>query len=328
MTGVDLVTVRPEDGGGRLDRWFRRHYPGLSHGRLEKLLRTGQVRVDGKRAHAGDPIVPGQAIRVPPLPEAPPQPAAPRVRPQDIALLRDAVIYRDDWAVVVNKPAGLAVQGGSNTERHVDALLDGLRFDSAERPRLVHRLDKDTSGILLIARNAAAASFFTRAFREKTTRKIYWAIVVGLPVPPQGRIDLALRKRAGGGRGGERVEADAEEGKTAITYYRVLDNAGDRASWLALLPVTGRTHQLRAHCAALGTPILGDGKYGGNAAHLPGGAAVHRLHLHARSLAIPHPAGGTLSVTAPLPSQMRQMWDFFGFAGDDDDPFAELDLPA
>jgi len=328
MTGVETITVRPEEGAGRLDRWFRRHYPGLSHGHLEKLLRTGQVRVDGKRARAGDPVAPGQAIRVPPIPEtpAPPSSAAWRARPQDVALLRDAVLYRDDWAVVVNKPPGLSLQGGTNTERHVDALLDALRFEAAERPRLVHRLDKDTSGVLLIARNAAAAAFFTRAFRDKTTRKVYWAVVVGLPEIRQGRIDLALSKRSAAG-GRERVQADAD-GKDAITYYRVVDNAGDRASWLALLPVTGRTHQLRAHCAALGTPILGDGKYGGSAAQLAGGAAAHRLHLHARSLEIPSPAGGTLAVTAPLPPHMRRMWEFFGFAADAGDPFAELELPA
>jgi len=329
MTGVETVTVRPEDGAGRLDRWFKRHYPGLSHGRLEKLLRTGQIRVDGKRAHARDPIAPGQAIRVPPLPEtpaAPAKPSAPRARPQDVALLRETVLYRDDWAIAVNKPAGLAVQGGTNTDRHVDALLDGLRFESKERPRLVHRLDKDTSGVLLIARHAAAAAFFTRAFRDKTTRKIYWAITVGLPEIRQGRIDLALAKQAGI-RGGERVQADAE-GKSAVTYYTVVDHAGTRASWLALLPVTGRTHQLRAHCAALGTPILGDGKYGGSGAQLAGGAAARQLHLHARSLDIPHPQGGTLSVTAPLPAHMRRMWEFFGFDANVPDPFAELELPA
>jgi 23S rRNA pseudouridine955/2504/2580 synthase len=329
MTGVETVTVRPEDGAGRLDRWFKRHYPGLTHGRLEKLLRTGQIRVDGKRAHAGDPVAPGQAIRVPPLPETPapsPKPSAPRARPQDVALLRDAVLYRDDWAIVVNKPAGLAVQGGTNTDRHVDALLDGLRFESKERPRLVHRLDKDTSGVLLIARNPAAAAFFTRAFRDKTTRKVYWAITVGLPELRQGRIDLALAKHAGI-RGGERVHAD-EEGKSAVTYYSVVDHAGTRASWLALLPVTGRTHQLRAHCAEIGTPILGDGKYGGSGAQLAGGAAARQLHLHARSLDIPHPQGGTLSVTAPLPAHMRRMWEFFGFDANVPDPFAELELPA
>ncbi len=325
MTGVDIVTVRPEDGAGRLDRWFRRHYPGINHGRLEKLLRTGQIRVDGKRAHAGDSIAPGQSVRVPPLAEPATPPPPRRIAREDEEMLRRLVLYRDASAIVLNKPAGLAVQGGTKTGRHVDGLLDTLRFDSDERPRLVHRLDKDTSGVLLIARSAAAAAFFTRAFREKTTRKTYWAAVVGLPKLPQGRIDLALAKRAGPG-GGERVQAD-EEGKTAITYYRVIDHAGDRASWLALLPITGRTHQLRAHCAALGTPILGDGKYGGSAAHLAGVVAAKGLHLHARSLVIPSPAGGLLRVTAPLPPHMRETWDLLGFAGDDGDPFAELELP-
>jgi 23S rRNA pseudouridine955/2504/2580 synthase len=330
----DTVTIGEADGTLRLDRWFRRHYPSLAHGRLEKLLRTGQVRVDGKKARAGDRVSPGMAIRVPPLSEPTlfPEPLM-RARPQDEALLRDLVIHRDELAIVINKPPGLAVQGGSGTARHVDGMLDGLRFGHAERPRLVHRLDKDTSGVLLIARSAAAAAFFTRAFRDKKTRKIYWAIVAGRPKLLQGRIDLALAKGPGGGgaRARERVRAD-DDGKDAITYYTVVDSAGDKASWLALLPLTGRTHQLRAHCAAIGTPILGDGKYGGAAAHLLKGAsfggAAHRLHLHARSLDIPHPAGGTLSVIAPLPPHMKRMWDFLGFAADAPDPFAELDLPA
>ena len=328
MAALETVTVAPADGEIRLDRWFRRHYPSLAHGRLEKLLRTGQIRVDGKRAKSGDRVSPGQAIRVPPLGapsgDAPtaPQPSS-RARPQDEAVLRDLIIHRDDHAIVLNKPAGLAVQGGSNTMRHVDGLLDGLRFGNAERPRLVHRLDKDTSGVLLIARTAAAASFFTRAFRDKTTRKTYWAIVAGLPKLPRGRIDLALAKGTGGGR--ERVRAD-DDGKDAVTYYTVVDSAGDRASWLALLPLTGRTHQLRAHCAAIGTPILGDGKYGGAAAHALSGAAAHRLHLHARALEIPHPGGFTLKVAAPLPAHMRRTWEFLGFVGDALDPFADLDL--
>ncbi len=322
---VETITVRPEDGAGRLDRWFRRHYPALGHGRLEKLLRTGQVRVDGKRARAGDPVAPGQAIRVPPLAEPSTPPLARRVRPQDEGVLRQLVLYRDASAIVLNKPAGLAVQGGTKTGRHVDGLLDTLRFDSDERPRLVHRLDKDTSGVLLIARNAAAAAFFTRAFREKTTRKTYWAAVIGMPRLPQGRIDLALAKRVGAG--GERVHVDDEDGKSAVTYYRVMDHVGDRASWLALLPITGRTHQLRAHCAALGTPILGDGKYGGAAAHLAGVVAATGLHLHARSLAVPSPEGGTLQVTAPLPPHMRETWDLLGFTSDSADPFAELEAP-
>jgi 23S rRNA pseudouridine955/2504/2580 synthase len=326
---LETITVSPEDGDSRLDRWFRRHYPSLAHGRLEKLLRTGQIRVDGRRAKSGDRVSPGQAIRVPPLgtsaDKAPAAQHSPRVRPQDEAALRDYVIHHDHHAIVLNKPAGLAVQGGSNTTRHVDGLLDGLRFGNNERPRLVHRLDKDTSGVLLIARTAAAATFFTRAFRDKTTRKTYWAIVAGLPSLRQGKIDLALAK--GPGRGGERVHAD-DDGKEAVTYYTVVDSAGDRASWLALLPLTGRTHQLRAHCAAIGTPILGDGKYGGAASQIPGGAAARGLQLHARALEIPHPAGFTLKVTAPLPSHMRQMWEFLGFAGDAPNPLAELDLSA
>jgi 23S rRNA pseudouridine955/2504/2580 synthase len=321
-----IVAVAEEDGSVRLDRWFRRHYPALGHGRLEKLLRTGRIRVDGKRAHSGDRIAPGQAIHIPPLDElaAPAPPLLPSPRPGDEAMLRDAILHRDDAVIVLNKPPGLAVQGGSGTERHVDGLLDALRFGSDVRPRLVHRLDKETSGVLVIARTLAAASFLTRAFREKTTRKIYWAIVVGLPKPPQGRINLALAKLPG--RNGERVRANADDGRRAVTYYRVIDSAGAQASWLALQPVTGRTHQLRAHCAAIGTPILGDGKYGAAAAHLAGVPGAKRIHLHARALSIPHPLGGMLQVTAPLPHHMRESWDFFGFAADVEDPFA--DLPA
>jgi 23S rRNA pseudouridine955/2504/2580 synthase len=321
---TDTVTVAGEDGSVRLDRWFKRHYPALGHGRLERLLRTGRVRVDGKRARSGDHVMPGQAIRIPALEEmTAPAPQGPRqASPGDEAMLRDTVLHRDDAVIVLNKPPGLAVQGGSRTERHLDGLLDALRFGSEVRPRLVHRLDKDTSGVLVIARTTAAAAFLTRAFREKTTRKVYWAIVVGLPKLRQGRIDLALAKLPG--REGERVRADPEEGKHAVTYYRVVDSVGAEASWLALLPVTGRTHQLRAHCAALGTPILGDAKYGAAAAHLAGVPGTKRLHLHARSISIPHPLGGSLQVTAPLPRHMRQSWEFFGFPEDVADPFADL----
>jgi 23S rRNA pseudouridine955/2504/2580 synthase len=323
---TDTVTVAGEDGEVRLDRWFKRHYPTLGHGHLEKLLRTGRIRVDGKRAHSSDRVVPGQAIRLPPLDQmaAPARPDARQASPGDEAMLRNAVLHRDDAVIVLNKPPGLAVQGGSGTERHLDGLLDALRFGSAERPRLIHRLDKETSGVLVLARTATAAAFLARAFREKTTRKVYWAVVVGMPKPVQGRIDLPLAKLPG--REGERVRADAEDGKRAITYYQVVDNVGGRASWLALMPVTGRTHQLRAHCAAIGTPILGDAKYGAAAAHLAGVPGAKRVHLHARSLSIPHPLGDVLRVTAPLPRHMRQSWEFFGFAGDAEDPFADLSI--
>jgi 23S rRNA pseudouridine955/2504/2580 synthase len=320
----ETVVVAGEDGSVRLDRWFKRHYPALGHGRLEKLLRTGRIRVDGKRARSGDRVAPGQAINIPPLGEmcAPVPEVSRQPSPGDAALLQDAVLHRDDAVIVLNKPPGLPVQGGSGAERHLDGLLDALRFGSDVRPRLVHRLDKETSGVLVIARTASAAAFLTRAFREKTTRKVYWAIVVGLPNLRQGRIDLALAKLPG--REGERVRPAAEAGKRAVTYYAVVDSAGTEASWLALLPVTGRTHQLRAHCAALGTPILGDAKYGGAAAHLAGVPGAKRVHLHARSISIPHPLGGSLQVTAPLSRHMRQSWEFFGFPDDVEDPFADL----
>ena len=324
---VENVTVGIKDGTLRLDRWFKRHYPGLGHGQLEKLLRTGRIRVNGKRAKSGDRVEPGQAIQMPPLREAvlPVRTAPNPPRPSDEAMLQAAILHRDETVIVLNKPPGLAVQGGTATERHLDGLLDALRFGNVDRPRLVHRLDKETSGILVIARTAASAAFLTRAFREKTTRKTYWAVVVGLPRPQQGRIDVALLKAPG--RGGERVRPDEKEGRTAITYYSVIDSAGDRASWLALMPLTGRTHQLRAHCAAIGTPILGDAKYGEAAAHLAGVPGSRRLHLHARSLAMPHPLGGLLQFTAPLPPHMRRTWEFFNFPGDIKDPFADLELP-
>jgi 23S rRNA pseudouridine955/2504/2580 synthase len=324
---AETVTVSSGDGVLRLDRWFRRHFPALAHGRLEKLLRTGQIRVDGKRAKAGDRLAPGQAIRVPPMDMAVPStsPSPRRVLPADEAMLQAAILYRDDQIIVLNKPPGLAVQGGTRSERHIDGLLDALRFGYPERPRLVHRLDKDTSGVLVIARSATAAAFLTRAFRDKTTRKIYWALAVGLPKPAQGRISLALAKQPG--RGGERVRADPDEGKPAVTYYNVIDSVGERASWLALRPITGRTHQLRAHCAAIGAPILGDAKYGGAGAQLAGVPNPRRLHLHARELSIPQPQGGFLRVTAPLPQHMRQSWEFFGFPSDVENPFAGLDLP-
>jgi 23S rRNA pseudouridine955/2504/2580 synthase len=326
MSGVQTLTVAPEDAEIRLDRWFKRHFPELGHGRLEKLLRTGQIRLDGKRVDAGDRIIAGQRIRIPPLPAGPAPEAKPR-RPApstaDTRFLQERVLYRDAEMIVINKPEGLAVQGGTGTSRHLDGLLDALRFEAKERPRLVHRLDKDTSGVLVLARSAQAAARLGDLFRSKATRKVYWAITVGAPRPRNGKIDQPLAKRTG--PGGERVAADDEEGDRALTYYRTVARAGDRFAWLALEPVTGRTHQLRVHCLTLGTPILGDGKYGGGAAHPESLPQARKLHLHARAIALPLPNGKRVSVTAPLPPHMRASWDFFGFEeASERDPFTGL----
>jgi 23S rRNA pseudouridine955/2504/2580 synthase len=326
VSGVKTLSVAPEDAEIRLDRWFKRHFPALGHGRLEKLLRTGQVRIDGRRAAAGDRLAAGQLVRVPPFGDlAAPTPAerTPPLRPRDVQMLRERVLHIDDDVIVIDKPAGLAVQGGTGTDRHLDALLDALRFDGRERPRLVHRLDRDTSGVLVLARSAASAAKLAQAFRDKRTRKIYWAAVVGSPKPRAGRIDQALAKLPG--PAGERVAPDEDEGKRAVSYYRTVAHAGAKIAWLALQPITGRTHQLRAHCVSLGTPILGDGKYGGGTAHPAGVPNARKLHLHARALALPHPGGGDFVITAPLPPHMRETWAFFGFdESDERDPFAGL----
>ena len=314
MSGVATLEIAPEDGAQRLDRWFKRHYPALGHGRLEKLLRTGQIRVNGKRARAGTRLEAGDRVRVPPLPEGgedrAPRRAAPPMDEADVDMVQSAVIYRDGDMIALNKPPGLPVQGGSRIARHLDAMLDALRFDAAEAPRLVHRLDRDTSGVLLLARHAAAARELTALFRNRQLQKLYWALVVGVPKPAQGRIDAPLAKRQVGA--GERVIATAEGGQRAITDYALIETAGRRLSWLALMPRTGRTHQLRAHTASVfDHPVVGDGKYGGEAA-FPAGFEP-RLHLHARALALPRPGGKALVLTAPLPPHMAAAWRFLGF---------------
>ncbi len=317
MSGVAQRIVASDEAGMRLDRWFRQHYPGLGHGRLEKLLRTGQVRVEGRRVKSGQRLEAGQSIRVPPLDDTQAgRPARPEPSDADAELARSIVLYRDDAVIAVNKPAGLAVQGGAKTSRHLDGMLDALRFGSEERPRLVHRLDRDTSGVLILARTAPAARALTASFRGKDVAKLYWAATAGVPDRDEGIIDLALSKRAGAGRtGGEAVAPDPEAGQKAVTAYRVIDRAGSRAAFLALWPKTGRTHQLRVHCAAIGHPILGDGKYGGPAAFPGGDGIASRLHLHARRLVLPHPAGrGRVDVIAPLPDHMVETWKTLGFS--------------
>lgn len=316
MSGVQQIAVAPEDDGTRLDRWFKARFPGLGHGRLEKLLRTGQIRLDGGRVKANARLAAGQMVRVPPLGELPEtRPATPKrhaVSDGDAEDLRRRVLFKDDAVLILDKPAGLAVQGGSGQTRHLDDMLDALKFDAHERPRLVHRLDKDTSGTLVLARSAQAARALTAAFRAKSARKVYWAIVVGVPKVGAGRIDLALSKAPG--RHGEKMVADPDDGQRATTLYRVVEKAGRRAAWLSMEPLTGRTHQLRVHCAeALGTPILGDGKYGGAGAYLDGDLAGRALHLHARAVRIPTPLGGMAEAVAPLPAHMRETWAAFGF---------------
>jgi 23S rRNA pseudouridine955/2504/2580 synthase len=322
---VQMRAVSGDEAGLRLDRWFQRHFPELSHGALQKLLRTGQVRLDGKRVEGKDRIEPGQTVRLPPgVTAAPAQSskAEPKVKPRlsdrDAQEIQNLVIHRDDWAIALNKPSGLAVQGGSGTERHVDGLLDGLRFGFEERPRLVHRLDKDTSGLLLIARTGQSAKRLSESFRDRETEKLYWAVVIGAPPKMEGAIDLPLAKRPGA-RDRETMQVDREEGQKALTHFKVMDRAGDRAALLALWPRTGRTHQLRVHCAEIGCPILGDRKYGGEEALLSAVADSRRLHLHARRLTLPHPSGkGTLRLQAEPPAHFKRTLEAFGFSATGD----------
>lgn len=309
MSAVETRTVGPDEADLRLDRWFRRHYPELGYGRLQKLLRTGQVRVDGRRVRGDARLGPGQTVRVPPLlAPAGEAVAAPGPDPAAADHLRRLILLEDDAVIVLNKPPGLAVQGGTGTTRHIDGMLAAISGGGGERPRLVHRLDRDTSGVLVVARTAAAAAKLGDAFRRHRVEKLYWALVVGRPSPAAGRIDRPLAKQPGGQ--GEKM-APSEDGQVARTSYRTVARAGRIAAWLALLPLTGRTHQLRAHCAAIGCPILGDGKYGGAGARPAG--PPKGLMLHARQIRLPHPDGGTLEVTAPLPKAMQSAFAWLGF---------------
>jgi 23S rRNA pseudouridine955/2504/2580 synthase len=321
MSEVRQFTVEGDDDGIRLDRWFRRHLPEVSFNTVSRWARTGQLRVDGKRAQPGDRLEAGQTLRVPPAEAAAPtvmataQPRRP-LSEDEIEFARSLVIHIDDHAIVINKPPGLATQGGTKTTTHVDALLDALQFDAPSRPKLVHRLDKDTSGVLLLARSARAAGFFSKAFSGRTARKVYWALVMGIPSPDAGEIDAPLAKQPGSG--GEKMHVDPENGLPARSRYRMVERAGNRAAWLELQPLTGRTHQLRVHAAAIGHPIVGDSKYGGRDAFLSGGIS-RKLHLHARRLVIDHPNGGTLDIRAELPGHIAESFALLAFeiaAGD------------
>ncbi len=310
----ERLRITADDDGIRLDRWFRRHRPEVSQATLQQWLRAGRVRLDGAKPETGTRLEKGQELHLK-LPAERAAARAPRPRAPlsdaDTALARGMVIHRDAHAIVLNKPPGLATQGGSGTTTHVDRLLDALTEEEGDpRPRLVHRLDKDTSGVLLVAATPGSAATFSRAFAGRTTRKIYWAIVVGVPSVELGEIDLPLAKQPGSG--GEKMHVDKEHGQSAVTRYRVIDRAGNQAAFVALQPLTGRTHQLRAHMAAIGHPIVGDGKYGGKAAFLTG-TISRKLHLHARRLRIDHPTGGKLEVTADLPEHFAESLADLGF---------------
>jgi 23S rRNA pseudouridine955/2504/2580 synthase len=316
---VENRVVTEDEVDIRLDRWIRRHFPGTPQSAIQKLCRTGQVRVDGRRADAAMRLAPGQAVRIPPLPAAPAEPKPPKaVDPNDARDLQQRVIYRDEHVLVLNKPHGLPVQGGPGITRHLDGMLDALRFGSSDRPRLVHRLDRDTSGALVLARTPGTAAKLAASFRGRDIEKTYWAVVAGRPVPVEGRIDLPL-KRVGGPRGEHTVPADRDdkEGVRAITDYRTLDHAARKLAWLELQPLTGRTHQLRVHCVAIRAPILGDAKYAepdqNNAFSALVEGLSNELHLHARALRLPHPAGGTLLVEADLPPHMVETFRTLGF---------------
>ena len=314
-TGVQQLVVTPDENEMRIDRFLEARFPQLSFSHIQRIVRKGELRVDGKRAAPGDRIEAGQVLRVPPA-EAP-KPAAAPARRQRAPLSEDQidfaqalVIHRDRQAIVVNKPPGLATQGGTKTEMHLDGLLDALQFEAEGRPKLVHRLDKDTSGALLLARSARAAAHFAKAFSSRTARKVYWALVIGVPSIDDGMIELPLAKQPG--TGGEKMHVDEKEGLPSRTRYRVIERAGNRAAWVELQPFTGRTHQLRVHMAAIGHPIVGDGKYGGKEAFLSGGIS-RKMHLHARRIRVDHPDGGHVDVSADLPSHFAESVATLGF---------------
>ncbi|MES2254382.1 MAG: RluA family pseudouridine synthase [Pseudomonadota bacterium] len=315
--------IADDDDGIRVDRWFSRHFPSLTHGRLEKLLRKGEVRVDGKRAKSADRVAAGQVMRLPPQVihdkvEERPKPA-PVVKTS--RRLEDSILYMDKHLFVLNKPSGLATQGGSGLKEHVDGMLDQLSFEKNTRPKLVHRLDRDTSGVLLIARTAQAAAGLSRTLASRDASKIYWALVKGVPKQKHGIVKAALAKEGVRGKGERMTVSEEDDAKFALTEYAVMGQAGQEFSWVAARPITGRTHQIRVHLASLGNPIVGDFKYGGTDAKGKGGI-VDKLHLHARSIDIPRPDGGRLQVTAPLSPHMVKSWTLLGFAVDDKrDPF-------
>jgi 23S rRNA pseudouridine955/2504/2580 synthase len=324
--GVQTVGVTPDEAGMRVDRFLEARFPGLSFSHIQRIIRKGELRVNGRRAQPKQRLEAGQAVRIPPLRLDEPKPRAPgsEADAKTREFLKSIILHEDADVLVLNKPMGLAVQGGSGTTRHLDGMLVVLRDAQGQRPRLVHRLDKDTAGCLLVAKTRFAASALAKTFRSRSARKIYWALVAGVPKPRQGRISTFLAKEEREDDSFMRIARHGEEGAShAVTYYAVVDTAARQLSWVSLKPVTGRTHQLRAHMAHIGHPIVGDPKYFSKENwELPGGMQ-NRLHLLARRIVVPHPRGGTIDITAPLPPHMQQSWNLIGFDADRFDPIVE-----
>ncbi len=327
-TGVQQLVVTADENEMRIDRFLESRFPQLSFSHIQRIVRKGELRVNGKRADSKDRLEEGQTVRIPPL-KLEPQESRPRSAKADgdtLEFLRSITLYEDEDVMVLNKPAGLAVQGGSGTTRHVDQMLDVLTDKSGQKPRLVHRLDKDTAGCLVIAKSRFAAATLAKTFRSRSARKVYWALVAGVPRVRQGRISTYLaREEAYDGDQRMAVAKHGEDGAMhAVTYYAVVETAAQKLGWLSLKPVTGRTHQLRAHAAHIGHPIVGDPKYFNiQNWELPGGIQ-NKLHLLARRIVVPHPRGkGTIDVSAPLPPHMRQSWNLLGFEDAHYDPIVD-----
>ncbi|MDD9899814.1 MAG: RluA family pseudouridine synthase [Alphaproteobacteria bacterium] len=323
---AENIIVDDMDDGQRLDRWLKKKFPDLGFAQTQKLLRTGQVRVDGKRSKGDTRLVSGQSVRVPPQVAQPTGQKKKRLSPRAIEYIRSMVIYEDEHLIALNKPAGIAVQGGSKITHHIDGMLDGLAVDG-HKPHLVHRLDKETSGVLLLARTPKAAKKMGDLFKGREIRKYYWAITVPSPTIHHGKISSAVAKVAG--RGGERMMAvDDDSGKGAVTYYSVMEDLNGKVAWVVFWPRTGRMHQIRVHAAQINCPLMGDYKYGPDQSFLEENPALpDTLHLHARRVIFRHPfAGMRVDITAPLDEEMQETFDFFHFdANNDTDPFEELE---
>jgi 23S rRNA pseudouridine955/2504/2580 synthase len=324
--GVQTVPVTDDEAGMRVDRFLEARFPGLSFSHIQRVIRKGEVRVNGKRTQPKNRLQAGQSVRIPPLRLDQPKPRAPGSEADENtrAFLKSITLHEDPDVLVLNKPMGLAVQGGSGTTRHIDGMLEALRDAHGQRPRLVHRLDKDTAGCLLVAKTRFAAAALAKTFRSRSARKIYWALVAGVPKPRQGRISTYLAKEEREEESFMRIARHGEEGAShAVTYYAVVETAGPALAWISLKPVTGRTHQLRAHMAHINHPIVGDPKYFARENwELPGGMQ-NKLHLLARRIVVPHPRGGTIDVTAPLPPHMQQSWNLLGLDAKRYDPIVD-----